>query len=347
MQDDDDSSKTKKQELSEEKHNEAEQEGKSLRAKYEASLRVQIRMQMKIINLLTKLDSIGNTHQNLSRGKDTNSRSVEAPGKEVEKTILVYKEVEGQAATLGAKRKKKEEEATRGSTKDVEENFSNSGHVSSFEDQKQESSSDEDQLQESIGLTEIPEDQVDMDGKPGSVDMPPNEGLDQEVERGDQTTTHSYAKTVFIGEAIKVPGSILKATEPETPEEAADRTFPWDRGKSRLDTLDAQGIDELVRRKDQMKSQFDELIKNGQGLVRKRDITGKGPCTETICKLEERWKEFADILGERQYSNRLREQSLNVYEALRKPLAVDIDMPNKQVNDLSPAETVEGAQTED
>ena len=62
------------------------------------------------------------------------------------------------------------------------------------------------------------------------VDMPPNEGLDQEVERGDQTTTHSYAKTVFIGEAIKVPGSILKATEPETPEEAADRTFPWDRG---------------------------------------------------------------------------------------------------------------------
>ena len=56
MQDDDDSSKTKKQELSKEKHNEAEQEGKSLRAKYEASLRVQIRMQMKIINLLTKLD---------------------------------------------------------------------------------------------------------------------------------------------------------------------------------------------------------------------------------------------------------------------------------------------------
>merc|ERR1711915_22073 len=115
----------------------------------------------------------------------------------------------------------------------------------------------------------------------------------------------------------------------------------------------AQKIDELVRRKDQMKPQFDEMIKNGKGLINKKDTTDKGPCTETIRELEEKWKELADVLGERQASNRLRKQSLNAYEALREqvymwlskmeqrveelePLAVDIDMLNKQMNDLKP-----------
>eukprot|EP00092_Neocalanus_flemingeri_P021691 GFUD01023529.1.p1 GENE.GFUD01023529.1~~GFUD01023529.1.p1 ORF type:complete len:5553 (+),score=1484.06 GFUD01023529.1:557-17215(+) len=115
----------------------------------------------------------------------------------------------------------------------------------------------------------------------------------------------------------------------------------------------AQKIDELVKRKEQMKAQFDEMIKNGKGLVNKKDTTDKGPCTETIKELEEKWKELGDILGERQASNRLRKQSLNAYEALREqvymwlskmeqrveelePLAVDIDMLNKQMNDLKP-----------
>merc|ERR1740128_310916 len=115
----------------------------------------------------------------------------------------------------------------------------------------------------------------------------------------------------------------------------------------------AQKIDELVRRKEQMKSQFDEMIKNGKGLVNKKDTTDKGPCTETIRELEEKWRELGDILGERQASNRLRKQSLNAYEALREQvymwlgkmegriddldaIAVDIDMLNKQMSDLKP-----------
>merc|ERR1719431_1536585 len=70
-------------------------------------------------------------------------------------------------------------------------------------------------------------------------------------------------------------------------------------------------------------------------------------------ELEEKWKELADILGERQASNRLRKQSLNAYEALREqvymwlskmekrieelePLAVDLDMLSKQISDLKP-----------
>merc|ERR1719422_1227125 len=67
----------------------------------------------------------------------------------------------------------------------------------------------------------------------------------------------------------------------------------------------AQKIDELVRRKDQMKPEFDDMIKNGKGLVNKKDTTEKAPCTETIKELEEKWKELADILGERQAANRM------------------------------------------
>merc|ERR1719228_3282754 len=115
----------------------------------------------------------------------------------------------------------------------------------------------------------------------------------------------------------------------------------------------AKHIDDLVRKKDQMKPNFDEMIKNGKGLVNKKDVTDKGPCTETIKELEEKWMELVDILSERQASNRARKQSLNAYEALREqvylwlqkmeqrveelePLAVDLDMLTKQMNDLKP-----------
>jgi len=118
----------------------------------------------------------------------------------------------------------------------------------------------------------------------------------------------------------------------------------------------ATKIDEIVRRKDQMKGQFDEMIRNGKGLVAKKDVTDSGPCKDTIKELEEKWRELGDILGERQASNRARKQSLNAYEALREqvylwlskmenrveelePVAVDLDMLNKQINDLKPLVT--------
>jgi DNA repair exonuclease SbcCD ATPase subunit len=115
----------------------------------------------------------------------------------------------------------------------------------------------------------------------------------------------------------------------------------------------AAKIDEIIRRKDQMKPQFDEMIRNGKALVTKKDVTDTNPCKDTIKELEEKWRELGDILGERQASNRARKQSLNAYEALREqvnawltkmesriedldPIAVDLDMINKQVNDIKP-----------
>ncbi len=115
----------------------------------------------------------------------------------------------------------------------------------------------------------------------------------------------------------------------------------------------AAKIEEIIRRKEQMKPNYDDMIKNGKNLVTKKDVTDTTPCKETIKELEEKWRELGDILGERQASNRARKQSLNAYEALREqvfawlnkmetriadldPIAVDLDMLTKQLNDVKP-----------
>jgi DNA repair exonuclease SbcCD ATPase subunit len=115
----------------------------------------------------------------------------------------------------------------------------------------------------------------------------------------------------------------------------------------------AAKIDEIIKRKEQMKPSYDDMIKGGKNLVTKKDVTDLNPCKETIKELEEKWRELGDILGERQASNRARKQSLNAYEALREqvyawlnkmetriadldPIAVDMDMLTKQLNDVKP-----------
>ena len=112
-------------------------------------------------------------------------------------------------------------------------------------------------------------------------------------------------------------------------------------------------IEEILKHKEQMRPQYEEMIRNGKALVTKKDVTDTTPCKETIKELEEKWRELGDILGERQASNRARKQSLNAYEALREqvyawlnkmegriedldPIAVDLDMLSKQINDVKP-----------
>merc|ERR1712049_3690 len=115
----------------------------------------------------------------------------------------------------------------------------------------------------------------------------------------------------------------------------------------------AKKVDEIARAKDKKKPEYEEMIKLGKALVGKKDVTDAGPCKETIKELEEKWRELGDILGERQNQNRARKQSLNAYEALREqvntwlakmegriedldPIAVDLDMLSKQINDVKP-----------
>ena len=115
----------------------------------------------------------------------------------------------------------------------------------------------------------------------------------------------------------------------------------------------ATQIDEIARRKDQKKPEFDEMIKNGKNLIGKKDVTDINPCKETIAELEEKWKELCEILGERQNANRARKQSLNAYEAMREQVtawltkmerkidslsqvAIDLDLLKQQADELKP-----------
>merc|ERR1711981_839899 len=87
---------------------------------------------------------------------------------------------------------------------------------------------------------------------------------------------------------------------------------------------------------------------------------GTEPCKDTIKELEEKWRELADILGERQNANRARKQSLNAYEALREqvnnwlskmerkleemdPIALEPDLLKRQIDELKPLVTEHGS----
>eukprot|EP00096_Caligus_rogercresseyi_P012841 TRINITY_DN5508_c0_g1_i1.p1 TRINITY_DN5508_c0_g1~~TRINITY_DN5508_c0_g1_i1.p1 ORF type:complete len:867 (-),score=305.72 TRINITY_DN5508_c0_g1_i1:387-2987(-) len=112
-------------------------------------------------------------------------------------------------------------------------------------------------------------------------------------------------------------------------------------------------IEEVVRRKEQKKPEFDDMMKNGKGLVSKKDVTDTGPCKETLKELEEKWRELSEVLGERQNQNRARKQSLNAYESLRDqvnqwlsrmeqkidqldPVGVELDIIKKQMDEIRP-----------
>ena len=84
------------------------------------------------------------------------------------------------------------------------------------------------------------------------------------------------------GGCAEVEEIVSTATANTEPAVDVLRSFPWDRGKFGLDILDAQKIDEFAQRKDQRNPQFDEMIKKDKGLVKQKNATGKGPCTETM-----------------------------------------------------------------
>ena len=115
----------------------------------------------------------------------------------------------------------------------------------------------------------------------------------------------------------------------------------------------AAKIDEIARRKDQKRPEFEDMIKIGKNLVGMKDVTDTAPCKETIRELEEKWKELGEILGERQNLNRARKNSLNAYEAMREEvsrwlakmerkldsldlIAVDLDILKKQSDEVKP-----------
>merc|ERR1712018_597540 len=119
-------------------------------------------------------------------------------------------------------------------------------------------------------------------------------------------------------------------------------------------------VDEIAKRKDKKRPEFEDMMENGKNLVGKKDVTDTTPCKDTIKELEEKWRELADILGERQNANRARKQSINAYEALREqvnnwlnkmerkldemdPIALEQDLLKRQIEELKPLVTEHGS----
>jgi dystonin len=112
-------------------------------------------------------------------------------------------------------------------------------------------------------------------------------------------------------------------------------------------------VDELARRKDQKRPEYEDMLRLGKTLVSRKDVTDTGPCKDTIKELEEKWRELTDFLGEGQNQIRMRKQSLNAYEALREEIsrwltkmerrvdslelvAVDVEILKRQAEEIKP-----------
>jgi dystonin len=112
-------------------------------------------------------------------------------------------------------------------------------------------------------------------------------------------------------------------------------------------------LEELMRRKESKKHEFDETITSGKSLISKKDVTDTGPVKDQIKALENQWKDLTATLEEKSKLGKTRKEALNAYEKLRdqvfkwltnietrvtnlQTIAVDTDLIKQQENELKP-----------
>ncbi|XP_035712122.1 microtubule-actin cross-linking factor 1 isoform X8 [Folsomia candida] len=124
--------------------------------------------------------------------------------------------------------------------------------------------------------------------------------------------------------------------------------------ETRLTGDDAMAkLDELMRRKDSKKHDFDETISSGKSLVSKKDVTDTSPVKDKIKALENQWRDLTGSLDEKSKLGKTRVEALNAYEKLRdqvqkwltsmesrvnsfQSVAVDVELIKQQEIELKP-----------
>ncbi|XP_022692769.1 microtubule-actin cross-linking factor 1-like isoform X2 [Varroa jacobsoni] len=112
-------------------------------------------------------------------------------------------------------------------------------------------------------------------------------------------------------------------------------------------------LEDVIRRKNQKKSDFEEVIRAGRELVGRRDVTDTSIIKDRLRQLEQLWKEMDVRLTEQERSNRLRMEQLSAYETLRakvlewllaienkierlEPVSLDKDAIRRQAMEIKP-----------
>lgn len=126
------------------------------------------------------------------------------------------------------------------------------------------------------------------------------------------------------------------------------------RDLSKLDVSEYESkMAQLIDMREDQRSSFEDLVRNGKNLIAKKDITEAGAIRDKIKALESQWKELNNLLDEKQRLCKSRAEQHTAYEKLRdqvldwltrtenkvqglEPVAVDLDKLKMQQEELKP-----------
>lgn len=115
----------------------------------------------------------------------------------------------------------------------------------------------------------------------------------------------------------------------------------------------ANRMRELARVKDLLRPMYDDCVRLGKELVAKRDVTDTGPVRDRVKALENQWRNLDTSLDEKARLSKQKAEHLTAYENIKDqvlgwlssietrtnalaPVAVDLDVIKKQVDELKP-----------
>ncbi|XP_012271176.1 microtubule-actin cross-linking factor 1 isoform X24 [Orussus abietinus] len=167
--------------------------------------------------------------------------------------------------------------------------------------------------------------------------------LDKSLRRGEFLDEISQALGEFLAQTSKFDSWYAHMVEALESRET-----------SKLDVSEYETrMAQLSDKREDQRGNFEDLVRNGKGLVSKKDITDAAPIRDKIKALESQWKELGNLLEEKQRLSRSRAEQLSAYEKLKdqvvdwltrteskvqrlQPVAVDLEKLKKQVEELKP-----------
>ncbi|XP_076765743.1 dystonin-like protein short stop isoform X6 [Xylocopa sonorina] len=182
-----------------------------------------------------------------------------------------------------------------------------------------------------------------IEGKLNDVQSRFEKLMDKSLRRGEFLDEIAQALSDFLVEATKFDSwyaHMIEALE--------------SRDLSKLDVTeyDSKMLGLMDKREDQ-RSNFEDLIRNGKNLISKKDVTDVAQIRDKIKALESQWKEVNNLIDEKQRLSKSRAEQLSAYEKLRdqvidwltrteskvqglEPVAVDVDKLKRQADELKP-----------
>ncbi|XP_017796312.1 PREDICTED: microtubule-actin cross-linking factor 1 [Habropoda laboriosa] len=167
--------------------------------------------------------------------------------------------------------------------------------------------------------------------------------MDKSLRRGEFLDEIAQSLSDFLVEATKFDGWCAHMIESLE-----------SRDLNKLDVAEYEiKMANLMDKREDQRSNFEDVIRNGKNLISKKDVTDAAPIRDKIKALESQWKEVNNLIDEKQRLSKSRAEQLSAYEKLRdqvidwltrtenkvqrlEPVAVDLEKLKRQADELKP-----------